>query len=118
MRLIPTRAHGVIDYLWGAALLGLSWRFGPQGWILAVFGAGAILYSLFTDYELGVFPMLSMRTHLMIDILGGLLLAASPWIFGLEGSLRVLPLLFGVFSVMAGLTTRTDPRRHAVLRRA
>lgn len=118
MRFISTRTHGIIDYLWGAILLAVSWRFGADAWIFLVFGAGAILYSLLTDYELGVFPVLSMRAHLTIDVLGGLLLAASPWIFAQgSGSLRILLPVFGLFSVMAGLTTYTEPRRHAALRR-
>lgn len=121
MRFIPTRVHGVLDYLWGAALASSPWwlghaRGGAETWIPVSFGAGAALYSLLTDYELGIARVFSMRTHLAIDIAGGLLLAATPWLFGLAGEARALHLGFGLFSVAAGLLTRTDPQRHAVLR--
>ena len=28
MRFLPTRVHGVIDYLWGVALIATPWLFG------------------------------------------------------------------------------------------
>jgi hypothetical protein len=121
MRFIPTRVHGVLDYLWGASLVSSPWllgqaRGGAETWIPVAFGAGAGVYSLLTDYELGAAPVLPMRTHLTIDVLGGLLLAATPWIFGLGREARALHLGFGLFSVAAGLMTRTEPRRHAAIR--
>ena len=45
-------------------------------------GIGLIAYSLFTNYELGVWKVAPMAVHNLIDIAAGALLAASPWIFG------------------------------------
>ena len=47
-----------------------------------VLGIGLIAYSLFTNYELGVWKVAPMAVHNLIDIAAGGLLAASPWIFG------------------------------------
>jgi hypothetical protein len=113
MRFLPTRVHGVIDYLWGVALLATPWLFGfsdvaAATWLAVIFGVGAILYSLVTDYELGVFRILPMTLHLGLDGLAGAFLAASPWLFGFADRVFWPHLVFGLFSVVASLVTRTD----------
>jgi hypothetical protein len=118
MRFLPTRVHGVLDYLWAVLLAATPWALGsdlasPEARVAWVFAAGAFLYSLLTDYELGVFRTFSMRAHLALDIAGGLLLAASPWLFGFADRVRGPHLAFGLFSVFAGLVTETRPRRYA-----
>jgi hypothetical protein len=35
-----------------------------------------------TDYEFGLVKTIPMKTHLNIDLISGLLLAVSPWVFG------------------------------------
>lgn len=121
MRFLPTRVHGAIDYLWGIGLLSTPWtlgygRGGAETWVAVAFGAGALLYSLLTDYEVGVFPVMSMRTHLLLDFLGGALLAASPWLLGFADEVRAPHVAFGLFSVVASLITEIVPRRHAAAR--
>jgi hypothetical protein len=69
MRFLPTRLHGIIDYLWGAALLATPWLLGyadvaAATWTAVVFGLGAILYSAVTDYELGLVRLVPMPLHL------------------------------------------------------
>ena len=123
MRFLPTRVHGVIDYLWGLVLIGAPWLFGFATGGAAqrtaiVFGAGAILYSALTDYEAGLFRILPMRLHLALDGLGGALLAASPWLFGYAREVYGPPLLFGLFSVVASLITKTEPARPSLAMRS
>ena len=114
MRFLPTRLHGAIDYLWGLALLPAPWLLGfadvtAAKWLAVVFGAGAILYSLVTDYELGALRLLPMTLHLLLDGMGGAFLTLSPWLFGFADRVYLPHLLFGLFSVAASLITRTDP---------
>lgn len=114
MRFIPTRVHGVVDYITGAFLVIMPWLFGfAQGgaetWIPVILGAGTILYSLLTDYELGVVRALSMSAHLGLDALGGLVLAVSPWLFGFSDTVFWPHLILGLFEIGAALTTRTVP---------
>lgn len=118
MRWIPTRVHGVLDYLWGALLLASPWLLGfeggPETWIAVILALGAVVYSLLTDYELGVARVLSMRGHLLLDLAGGVLLVASPWLFGFADRVYLPHLGFGLFSVAASLMTQTRVRRHAL----
>jgi hypothetical protein len=116
MRFIPTRVHGVLDYLWSALLASVPWLLGfdlgrAESRVAWIFAGGAALYSLLTDYELGLFRIFSVRAHLALDVLGGLLLAASPWLFGFAERVCAPHLAFGLFSVFAGLFTRTEPRQ-------
>lgn len=113
MRFLPTSIHGVIDYLWGFALLSSPWLFGfadvPEArWVAIVFGVGAILYSVFTAYELGALRILPMSLHLILDGLAGALLAASPFLLGFSDQVYLPHLLFGLFSVAASLITRIE----------
>ena len=114
MRLIPTRVHGILDYVVGALLLVVppivsSPGSGARFWVPAALGAGAIVYALVTDYELGVARLLPMPAHLLLDALSGALLAASPWLFGFADRVWAPHLLAGLFEIGAAATTRTTP---------
>lgn len=115
MRFIPTRVHGVLDYLTAAVLIALPWAggFGRDGgaatWLPVVLGAGVVVYSLLTDYEWGVRRVIPMPNHLLLDLAGGVLLAASPWLFGFADRVWVPHLAIGLFEIAAALTTQTVP---------
>ena len=116
MRFLPTRARGVLDYGMGALLVVAPWLFGfadaPDAaatWVPVVLGLGVIGYSLLTDYELGLARKIPMPTHLLLDIGGGLLLAASPWLFGFAEWVWVPHLVFGLLAIGAALVTRKHP---------
>lgn len=62
-----------------------------------------------TDYELGVIKTLSMKTHLTLDMLSGIFLAASPWIFGFADDVYLPHLVFGLLEIGVVLMTKTQP---------
>src|SRR3982750_4876655 len=114
MRIIPTKVHGVLDYLVGILLIVSPWLFNfaddsVQTWVPVILGAGALIYSLMTDYELGLSRTIPMKTHLTIDLLSGILLAASPWIFGFVNEVYVPHLVLGILEIGASLMTKTRP---------
>jgi hypothetical protein len=88
MRFIPTKVHGVLDYVVAIALIFAPMIFGFQNVggaaviIPRVLGVGLIVYSLFTSYELGAFKIIKMPVHLVFDVAASLFLIASPFIFG------------------------------------
>lgn len=114
MRFISTKTHGYLDYIMGVLLIAAPWLFdfyrdGAESWVPIILGAGVILYSLFTDYELSVSKAIPMSTHLGLDIAGGILLALSPWIFGFADFVWVPHVIFGIGEIGAGLMTQTHP---------
>ncbi len=115
MRIIPTQIHGIVDYLLGILLIGSPWLLGfahngPETWIPVIVGATILLLSLFTDYELGLIKKIPMATHLGMDIFAGILLAASPWIFGFSERVYVPHLIFGILEIGAGIMTKMSPK--------
>lgn len=111
---LSTRIHGVLDYVVGALLIALPWllgfaRGGAETWIPVALGAGAIAYSLFTDYELGVVRRIGMPVHLWLDALSGLLLAVSPWLFGFDQQVWMPHLALGIFEIVTAAITNTIP---------
>ena len=83
MRFIPTRIHGVLDYLTAGVLIAapsvLGFRKGDaRTWLPIALGVGTIAYSVFTDYELGLVKVIPMPVHLALDAANGALLSASP----------------------------------------
>jgi SPW repeat len=114
MRFIPTRYHAPLDYIVGVALIAAPWIFQFSGHTAAtvvpiVLGVGLIAYSLVTDYELGVWKVVPMALHNLIDVVAGSLLAASPWIFGFadqSANVWVPHLVVGLAAVFLGLTTK------------
>jgi hypothetical protein len=114
MRFIETKTHGYLDYLMGIILIAAPWilgfdRGGAETWVPVVLGAGVVMYSLLTDYEMGASRTISMRTHLTLDLVGGALLAVSPWLFGFDDYVATPHVVLGILEMGAALCTKTHP---------
>ena len=114
MRFINTKIHGTLDYLMGILLIVAPWLFGfadggAAQWVPIILGLGTLLYSLITDYELGLLKVVSMKAHLMIDLLAGIFLAASPWIFGFADEVYLPHLILGLVEICTSLMTKQHP---------
>lgn len=114
MRFINTRIHGMIDYMMGILLIISPWLFGfanggAAQWVPIILGLGALLYSIMTDYELGLLKVISVKAHLMIDLVAGIFLAASPWIFGFADEVYLPHLILGIAEIGASLMTEQHP---------
>jgi hypothetical protein len=114
MRFISTRVHGIIDYLSAATLLLgprlLNWdaRLVAGATVMAVV---LTLLSLATRYEMGAVRVIPMRVHLALDALSGLLIASLPFVLfrDIDDSAKAVLIGFGVFEILSGLMTRTQP---------
>lgn len=86
-RFIPTKVHGVFDYVGAIALVFAPTIFGftdVGGAAVAVpmiLGVALFVYSLFTRYELGVVRLIGFPIHLAVDFVAAAFLALSPFIF-------------------------------------
>ena len=110
---IPTKVHGVLDYMTAAFLHTLP---RVMGWsdnvtrVLDVAAGGATGYSLFTDYELGLVKALPMKAHLTLDALGGGSLIGAALVLDDEDSeVRATLAGIGAWEIAAALLTRTTP---------
>ena len=116
MRFIPTRVHGVLDYLTAGVLiaapsmLGLR-KNGMQTWLPVAVGVGTIGYSLLTDYELGLLKIIPMPAHLALDAANGALLAAAPWLFGFAEEVSAPHLGLGLFEMAVTACSQSTPDR-------
>jgi hypothetical protein len=107
--------HGVLDYNAGATLTTIFPRLaGISGTRAArqIRVAGAIHagYSTLTDYPLGVVKVIPFQVHLMMDAIGAIALAATPFITGQykEGRDQWVPHV-GLCLFELGSLVLTDP---------
>lgn len=114
MRMVGTKIHGLLDYLLGIALISapLLLNMAPDGaetWVPALVGLAVIVYSLFTNYELGLWKYISVRTHLWLDLVNGIILCFSPWLFGFSHLVWTPHFLLGVIMICISLVTKPRP---------
>ena len=117
LRFIPTRVHGMLDYVNGGALLAapelLRTKDQPRAALVSrMAGGGTTASALTTDFELGAVKAIPVPTHLILDALSGTLLAGAPWLLGYaKGGTRYwLPHAFvGAAEVLAAAATNTEP---------
>ena len=114
---ISTRAHGMIDFAYAAALIAiplvLRWR-GRAAQMAIGTGLATVGSSLLTRYELGLVPVIPMRGHLLIDAVESSFLMSAPRLLGTEDADagRILA-AFGLAGAMVGsLTQTTSPLEH------
>jgi len=119
IRFVPTAVHGVFDYVGAIGLIASPFIFGfaDMGGIAVflpiVLGAGLLLYSLLTDYELGIpgVKFIPMSVHLTVDFVASAFLALAPFLFGYsnEGVNVWLPqVIAGVAVMLLVLVSQTQ----------
>jgi SPW repeat len=114
MRFITTKFHAVLDYLSSAFLITFPWTFnfnsgGAAQMIPFILGIMIIIMSVFTNYEAGIVKIIPMPIHLKINIMTGMFLIASPWIFNFNHQVYLPHLILGVFEISVGLLTERLP---------
>lgn len=127
MKIINTKVHGFHDYFTWILLLVSPWLFRfangkIEMWIPLFLGFFTLLLSLLTDYEFGLFKVISMKVHLAADIATGLFLAISPWILGFSERVYVPHLFIGVLQLIVAFVSQTvaytdRPRRNFWIKR-
>lgn len=109
MRFISTRVHGTIDYATALVLIVVPIFFiddaGWAAWTLIVAGVLLLGLSLLTRYEVGAIKTIPMPVHLAMDGVLGVVLIASPWIFGFADVIWWPHVAVGVLEIGAALFT-------------
>jgi hypothetical protein len=111
MKLINTKWHALNDYACGLLLIASPFLFefsdkGRQTLLPVSIGALVIIYSAFTKYETSLFKAISIKSHLVLDVLFGGLLAVSPWLFRFNDAVYAPHLILG--SIMIGVALLSD----------
>lgn len=125
--MLSLRTHNIVDYVGGALLLLAPFLFGFADLEVArnvflISGATLILYSLFTNYEYAVLRVLPLGVHMTLDVLIGVVLMVSPWLFAyrefLSPGQEYLHYLLGVgLFAFVGITrekTEEEKRVHGI----
>jgi SPW repeat-containing protein len=112
-QIISTRMHGMEDYAMGVLLLAAPYLFGfanhnPAQWVAMCIGGLILGSSLLTRYELGIYGLIPMPMHLMLDAGAAGFLIASPWLFGFSSTLPHV--ILGLVILASGAMTKTQPQ--------
>lgn len=116
MKLLSTRTHTIVGLIIGAALIVAPWLFGfadqnAAAMVPIYLGIFIILSELTTTSPLSLLKVVPMRIHIAMDVLTGLFLLASPWLFGfseLSANAWVPHVVVGALIVLYALLTRTS----------
>lgn len=115
-RPISTRTHGLIDYVYGVTLIAAPFVFGwgPEARRLSMAaGAVTLAASAMTNYEYGLVPVLSMKTHLALDGAETSVLMSAPARLrgsGDRSAAWVLALMGAAGAAVGALTQPRSPR--------
>ena len=114
MRAIPTRLHGIIDYLFAGVLLLLPLVAGIDlgtagAWVPIVLGLILLGYSVITDQEYSLKRQIDPKLHLWLDAGVGIVLAISPWLFGFDREVWLPHLVLGILLVLVAILSDTIP---------
>lgn len=110
--MINTRTHGIIDYVMGLALIVVPFLFNfgavePAAlWVPVILGIVILMTSLITKYELSAAKIIPMPIHIGADVVVGLVLAVSPWLFGFADQMWMPHVVLGALEIGVALTTQ------------
>jgi hypothetical protein len=107
--------HGIIDYTFSAALIGLPFALGWRGRAAQLSigsGLATLGMSMLTRYELGVMPVLPMKAHLAADAVESSMLMTAPRMLrGINPQAgRILAVMGAVGGAVGGMTQTESPR--------
>ncbi len=114
MRFVPTWIHGIADWLLGILLIAVPYilgfaRGGAETFVPVALGITGLIVTFFTNHEYGIVRKIPMIGHLWVDGFAGILLAASPWIFGFADTVWIPHVVLGITEFVASLVTETVP---------
>lgn len=110
MKIISRKFHAVLDYLSGFILIIAPWVLdfndsNVASAVAVVAGVLILIMSVMTDYEGGLVRTIPMSTHLNMDVVLGILLAASPWLFNFDEAVYLPHLILGLLAIASGFLT-------------
>lgn len=116
MKFISPALHGVLDYLTFGIFLALPTAYdftGTYATVCYLLAAGVLVMTLLTNMPLGGVKIIPFWVHGRLELVAGLVLIASPWIFDFaqaNGTARNLFIGAGVAFLVVNLLTNWLPQ--------
>lgn len=91
MRFVTKQIHAYLDYPVAAALMLLPFVLGLGSsnsfalYLSVATGIAALILTLLTDHQLGVYRIIPYQGHLLVDALVGIVFVVAPFVFSLHG---------------------------------
>jgi len=126
MGIISTKAHTVIGLVVGLVLLVAPQLFaftdnGAATTVAVAVGIFIILSELITKSPYSPLKLVSMKAHIVLDVVTGVFLAASPWLFSFMDTAQnnqwVPHLIVGLMVAGYALLTSPDDSRSSIIDR-
>lgn len=123
MKFLSSKVHTIIGLVVGAALIIAPWLFGfadvggAAVMVPIYIGVFILLSELTTTSPVSLVKLVPMQVHVVMDVLTGLFLLASPWIFGFadEAANAWVPhVVVGILIVGYALVTRTSDQKQSI----
>jgi len=114
MRFLPQSIHGMLDYAVAATLIVVPFLLDFQAdsafahWLSVAAGAGLFVYSLLTDYGLGVLSAIPFKVHLALDFAAGALFVILALVAGFATEAAVFYGVIGAAVVAVVFTTQLE----------
>lgn len=110
---IPYFVHGIVDYLAGVLLIAAPFLLGFSGngsatAVSIVLGVLVLGLAASTDGPTSLTNAVPIPVHIMLDLAVGVVLIASPFIFGFtnDGTATPFFIIFGVLEILVVIGTR------------
>jgi hypothetical protein len=113
--MISTKTHGILDYASGLLITFSPWIFGfaklggAPLYIPLCLGAMLLVMTIFSNHEMGLFKAVPMQIHLLLDMIAGIVLIISPWLYGFYHFVFLPHVLLGMLTFGSGLLTQHSP---------
>ena len=119
MIFIPARIHAIFDYILALLLVVSPWAFESVSAtdsliapiMLVGIGMFVFIFALTTDYELSAVRLIPLSLHITMDVILGLFLLMSPWLFGFENVDHAIHMMAGVSLIAVAAFTVRSPKK-------
>jgi hypothetical protein len=91
MKFVTKRIHAFLDYPVAIALITLPFILGLGATnsialqLSVITGIAALILTILTDHHLGLVPVITYKTHLIVDFLVAVVFILAPFIFSFQG---------------------------------
>ncbi|HTD99347.1 MAG TPA: hypothetical protein VK668_08660 [Mucilaginibacter sp.] len=111
---ISTSFFGFLSYVVAITLMASPWLFGfSRGaafFLPLVFGWLQLIMAIFSKNQFGFLKVFPVPMHCFLNVVGGFILATSPFIYGYYTHDVFVPqLLLGSLAVLMGIFTKKSP---------